>query len=90
MGALLTLAIVAIFVGYVSRERLFWVADNDPVVTKILENAHITNDLWFPLYRKKKNKIDARYRLLIAVYFWSSLAAIFFLLAAFAVHWLAA
>ena len=89
MGALLTLAILAIFVGYVSRERLFWVADNDPVVTKILENAHITNDLWFPLYRKR-NKIDAQYRLLITVYFWSSLAAIFFLLAAFAVHWLAA
>ena len=88
-GTLATLAIFALFIGFVSRERLFWIADNDPVVADILENAHITNDLWFPLYRKR-NQIDAQYRRLIRVYFWSSLAGTVLLLAAFAVHWLAA
>jgi len=82
-------AITAMAVSFVSRERLFWLADRDPVAADILENSHITNDLWIRFYRKR-NLIDSQLRRLITVYFWSSLATAVFMLFAFVAYWLAA
>jgi putative effector of murein hydrolase len=89
-GILIILAFAAMFVGYVTRERLFFIADDDPVASEIIAEAHVaTNLLWIPLYRHRR-RIRESLRRMVLIYFWSSFLATVFFIAALAAYWLAA
>lgn len=86
IGTLFVLGLISMFIGYVTRERLNFVSDVDPIATEIIEKAHFYPKLtWIPLYRHR-GEINERYRFLITLYFWSSLAATILWAAAFAVY----
>ena len=89
-GILSTLAFAAMFVGYVTRERLFFIADDDPVASEVIAETHVAPKLlWIPLYRHRR-RISQSLRRMILIYFWSSFLATVFFVTALAAYWLAA
>lgn len=89
--ALFVTGIFTLLAAYAVRVRIYIAVKFDRVATPLLKDTFITtfsDFLWAHLYRER-DRIDAKYRVMILAYFWLTVVSLLLWAAAGLSYWLA-